>query len=455
MRNLVSKAALGAALALGSLSMTVALPAHAAKEKKPKKGEEAAVATGPKLTLSKEFQAKLQPVVKSYSEGVALNQKLGAAAAADKPAIDAQRKAKWTEVKSGLDAMGPGTTPDEIYQINDIRLQAGIGLGDTSLQASAIDSMLSTNLVGPERLGVFQFYSGKFAYERKEYPRAEAAFNAAAASGYVNQELYLTQARLYSDAKRPADANIAMEKTVAELRKANTKVPEAYYTFGIQQAYNAKQMPSFVNWTTAQLRDYPTADMWRTNIQNYIGATKNMSADKKGLGGKVYLDAYRLLRAANAFAGDDDVYDYAYQANAAGLPLEAKAVLEPAKKSGKMSPEVNEFYTLVSGRAAGDQAAFAKISAQSTVSADADLALAGGDYAKAATIYQAAIAKGGLRDAEETQMRLGIALAMSGQKEPAKTAFQAVKGVRADIAKYWLTYLDVPPQPANPMTTGQ
>ena len=452
--KLVSKAALGAALALGSLSLTVALPAHAAKEKKPAKGE-AAANSGPKLNLSKEFNAKLQPVVKSYQEASALNQKSATAKPEEKAAIDAQKTAKWREVKAGLDTIGTGTTPDEVYQLNDIRLQTGIGLSDTSLQASAIDAMLSTNLVAPDRIGVFKFYSGKFAYERKDYQRAEAAFNEAAASGYANEELFLTQARLYSDAKRPADANIAMEKTVAHLRKNNAKVPEAFYTFGIQQAYNARQMPSFVNWTNAQLREYPTADVWRTNIQNYIGITKNMSADKKGLGGKVYLDAYRLLRAANAFAGDDDVYDYAYQANSAGLPLEAKAVLEPAKKSGKMSPEVSEFYNLVSGRAAGDQAALGKISAQSASSADGDLVLAAGDYAKAATIYQAAIAKGGLKDADETQMHLGVALAMSGQKDAAKTAFQAVNGPRKDIATYWQTYLDVPPQPANPMTTGQ
>jgi hypothetical protein len=40
--------------------------------------------------------------------------------------------------------------------------------------------------------------------------------------------------------------------------------------------------------------------------------------------------------------------------------------------------------------------------------------------------------------------RLGIALAMTGDKEGARAALSAAKGPRAEIAGFWLVYLDTP-----------
>ena len=45
-------------------------------------------------------------------------------------------------------------------------------------------------------------------------------------------------------------------------------------------------------------------------------------------------------------------------------------------------------------------------------------------------------------DAEVINLHLGMALAKSGDKAGAAAAFNAVTGPRADIAKFWLTYLN-------------
>ena len=432
--KLVSKAALGAALALGSLSMTVALPAYAAKEKKAKKGEEAKD-IGFKLNLSKEFTAKTEPAYKAYA------------------------KKDWAALKAEVDALEPqATTPDEKYQVNDYRLSAGIGLNDTAIQSQAVDGMLATGLVQPDRAGPFHYYAGKWAYERKEYPRAETELKAAIAAGEVkNSDVYLTQARMYADSKRPAESGASLAKAVEIEKAAGKPVPEAWYNFGFTQAFNARNMPQYVSWSTGMLRDYPSADNWRVLLQNYLALSKNISPDRKGLGGGVDLDVYRLMRAAGALAGDDDVYDYAYLTNGTGLPLEAKAVLDGWKASGKsFNADMTELSTKIAPRAAADSKALAEVSTSSSSVGDAGLALAVGDYAKAATIYQAAIAKGGLKDTDgTTQMRAGIALALSGQKDAAKAIFAGIQGPRADLAKYWTTFVEAPPQPAKPLTTGQ
>jgi Flp pilus assembly protein TadD len=69
-----------------------------------------------------------------------------------------------------------------------------------------------------------------------------------------------------------------------------------------------------------------------------------------------------------------------------------------------------------------------------------DAFLAQGDFAKAATLYQAALQKGSV-DASLVNTRLGIALARAGQRTEADAAFRAVTGPRAEIANLWLVWL--------------
>jgi hypothetical protein len=45
-------------------------------------------------------------------------------------------------------------------------------------------------------------------------------------------------------------------------------------------------------------------------------------------------------------------------------------------------------------------------------------------------------------DVDAVNTRMGIALLRSGDKASARAAFSAVKGARADIAAFWLLWLD-------------
>ena len=61
-----------------------------------------------------------------------------------------------------------------------------------------------------------------------------------------------------------------------------------------------------------------------------------------------------------------------------------------------------------------------------------------GNYAKAAEMYRQAAAKGA--DANLANLRLGEALARSGDKAGAAAALGAVGGSLSEIAKFWLVY---------------
>ena len=55
-------------------------------------------------------------------------------------------------------------------------------------------------------------------------------------------------------------------------------------------------------------------------------------------------------------------------------------------------------------------------------------------------MYRTALTKSGT-DMPVANLRLGMSLAMSGDKAGAQTALAAVTGPKAEVAKYWMTYL--------------
>ena len=64
-----------------------------------------------------------------------------------------------------------------------------------------------------------------------------------------------------------------------------------------------------------------------------------------------------------------------------------------------------------------------------------------GAFAEAAPLFKAAVAKGGV-DANLANLRLGMALARAGDKAGAAAALNAVAGPQANVAKYWLIWVN-------------
>ncbi|HZC37825.1 MAG TPA: tetratricopeptide repeat protein, partial [Sphingomicrobium sp.] len=62
-----------------------------------------------------------------------------------------------------------------------------------------------------------------------------------------------------------------------------------------------------------------------------------------------------------------------------------------------------------------------------------------GNYQKAAELYRQAVDKGA--DVNVANLRLGEALARAGDKAGATAALGKVGGSQADIAKFWLVYV--------------
>ena len=65
-----------------------------------------------------------------------------------------------------------------------------------------------------------------------------------------------------------------------------------------------------------------------------------------------------------------------------------------------------------------------------------------GNYAKAVELYRAWRWASRASTPRLANLHIGMALARAGDKAGATTALNAVTGPRADIAKYWLVYVN-------------
>ena len=219
----------------------------------------------------------------------------------------------------------------------------------------------------------------------------------------------------------------------------------------VDRLYRGGKKAAASEWLGRQMAAHPSAEGWRATLLIYMEQTREkgvpMDAD-------LQLDVLRLMRAAKAMGGEFDYQEYADLAQRRGLPWEAKAVIEEGRAAGKIQATnvaINELYrsAVVREKAEGSLSAEEKTAtaaANGTAAKNvADAYLGSRNFTKAVELYRVALQKGGV-DANLVNTRLGIALAMLGQKDEAKAAFGAVTAPpRNEIARFWTTWLDQAP----------
>lgn len=413
----VSKAALVAAFALSAPAFFAAGPAVAQKKK-----EESAA-----LKISNEFRA---------------------------PAAEVQKlvEAKdWAGVKARIDALDAlAKNDDEKYYAATFRLQAAAGTNDNPNIVRALDVLLTNPKTPPADLGRYSFFRGDFAYQEKKYADAVRHLSRARDLGFepqgTNLNLRIAQAQL--DSGQVAQGATSIDAAIKAEDAAGRKAPEAWYKVVVSKYYTAGDKASAAQWLSRQVAAYPSPDAWRSSLMVFL---EQASAKGATLDVDLRLDVLRLIRAAKGLAGESDYYEYAEAAQRRGLPWEVVSLIEEGRAAGKVAkpnPRLDPLYSQAVNRQKAEVSLTAEEkraagAASGTVAmATADAYLASRNLPKAVELYRLALQKGGV-DSAMVNTRLGIALAMSGQKAEAKTAFAAVTtGPRADVARFWSTWVD-------------
>ena len=328
------------------------------------------------------------------------------------------------------------------YIASALQLRLGLETNNIGLQTTAIDSMIASGAAPASELPQLYRNQAALLQAAGKYERAEAALTRYVEAAPNDPDALLALSQIKNDRRKPQEAIALIDRAVDMRKTAGQVAPESWYKRGAALALMNKMPAQSLKFARALVANYPTPENWRDALFIY--------RDMAGADPESALDSWRLQRAAKALAGERDYEKFAVAATAAGLPAESKAVLDEGVAARMVSPTEGTFKALIASSTTASATARAGLKAKETAAmaaatgtaalAAADAAFAQGNHASAVTLYRTALQKGGV-DANVANTRLGIALAMAGQRAEAEAAFRAVTGPRAELAALWLTWL--------------
>ena len=335
-------------------------------------------------------------------------------------------------------AQAAATTKEDRYLIARLQLKAAVDSGDNAGTSAAIAAIATSGLAPPNQVAQLYKGLGGTFYNAKQYDQAIAAFNRAVALNPADYESMDLIAESQLAAGRKAEAAAAYQHVIQLRTAGGQKAGEDLYKKAVQLAYDA-HAPNAMQLAREWVAAYPSANSWHNAVAIY----RNLNhPDAEGT-----LDLLRLLQAGGALTTPGD-YALFTEASAQQLNYnEAQAVLDAGIAAHVVDPSTVQFRQMLNALKGKPKATAADLESAVKMSPTATNLLRIGDryygmgnYAKAAEIYRQVGAKPGA-DRDVANLHLGMALARAGDKAGATAALNAVTGPRADIAKFWLLYV--------------
>jgi len=338
-------------------------------------------------------------------------------------------------------AQAKAKTADDRYLIAQMQLKAAVDGNNMESAAQAIDAMIATGVAQPSELAGLYESSGQINYNIKAFDKAGTALEQSLKYDPNNVETMIMLAETRNAQARVPDAVAMIQKAIATRKQAGQKPDEKWFKRAIALSYNAK-MPVASSIALDWVAAYPTSSNWRDAIRIYQTGSQ---LDDAGM-----IDSMRLAEAVGALTGESDYFRLANTLVNKGYAGEAKLVLEQgfaANRISKAKPTFSQLYSAATTKSQGDRASLAGQATAALAAPDAKKAMVVadayygyGDYAKAAELYRAALGKSGV-DKDLANLRLGMALARSGDKAGATAAFNAAGGAQVEVAKLWKVYV--------------
>ena len=329
-------------------------------------------------------------------------------------------------------------TNDDKFIIASIQTKAALTANDAAAIQAGIEAMQASGSAENPDIAARYTDLGKRFKAAGQVDLSVAMLNKSLALEPNNVPALINLAAIKDSQGLKAEAVALMQRSFLASKATGVKVEEGNYKFAAGLAY-AQRLPLANDLARQWFAAYPSPASLRDSIRIYRDLNRPPQSQ--------LIDLLRLGRAANALSGETDYFALGTALVSAGKLAEAKTLLVEAKTAPKVDATKRAFTDLVlkantaPTRAAIDASAkSAMAGANGKAMIDAGDGLYGvGAYAEAVPLYRAALAKGG--DAGLANLHLGMALARSGDKASATAALNAVTGVNADVARYWLMWL--------------
>ena len=327
------------------------------------------------------------------------------------------------------------------YLLAVLQVEVARGTNNVAQLASAIETLAASGRLSQPELASLYASQGALAGLANDRKRAEEYYSRAFEIA-PSAETAITLAQFKIAANKNADAVALIDRAILLRRPTGQPIPEGWYRRGIFLSTGIALAPQALKFNREWIAAYPSSDNWRDAILNYREYGRPDAAS--------LVDAVRLQRLARALAGERDYLEAAQIFAGAGLAGEAKSVFDEGVSGRMVDPGKASFKEAIATATRNAATARTRLASLRTGAAAAptgepalqvaDQLLSFGDYAGAIEFYRTAVQKGGA-DNDAANLRMGIALALSGRRPEAESAFRSVSGARSELASLWLIWL--------------
>ena len=388
-----------------------------------------ALAVGPQIALAQE----------------AVRAEVGKPLQAAQEAIKAQKFKDALARVNEADAVA-NKTANESFQIERMRLSAAQGAGDIETAAKSFE-VLSTagKIAGAEKIRMVESLAGAY-YRAKDYAKAMLWYQRYFKEGGTNAAMrtFLIQSQYLSGDFAGAARELMTEIQAAE--KAGIAPPQERLNLLLNAGTQMKDANTTVYALERLVTFYPKKEYW-------LDLLSRMQR-KPGFSDRLALDTYRLSMAIGSLSAANDYSEMAQLALQAGLPHEARQVVDKGFAGGvlgkgadgerhkRLRDLVNKrLDEAVAARPETEKQAAAEKDGGALVNLGFDLVFAG-QAAKGLPMMQKGLAKGSLKRLDDAKLHLAIAYLMAGDSAKAQATLKTVGGTdgTADMARLWELY---------------
>jgi len=330
--------------------------------------------------------------------------------------------------------------------LEQLRGIAAAGTGDNAAAIKSFEAAIASGkLAAADQLRLIQTVAG-LSYQAKDYPNTVVWVKRYQEAGGTDEPTLALLGQAYYANGDWANAAKTLSDQIAAVEKGGRKPTEAQ----LQLLVNAENKQSDSAGYQAALEklvaDYPKPEYWSDVIQRLIA--------RPGFSRRLTLDVYRLAQSVGALSSTRQYTDAAELALAAGLPGEAKTLLDQgfASKALGSGPEADRQKRLLAlaVQKTEDEQKSIEDNEKKAAAANDGIVLVntGLDYLgfgqpqRAADLIEQGLAKGVQKNPDEAKLHLAIAYYAAGQKDKALQTFRSVQtGDAADLARLWVIHL--------------
>lgn len=362
-----------------------------------------------------------------------------------KPLVEAQKLVEAKDFANAktkiaeLEAMSD-LTEDDRYFIASLKYNTGQGLNDNAMVESALEQMATNSFTADK--DKIQRALMSLALQQENHPKAIERAKTLLAANPNDASLMMDLGRIYYMTDDYNNALASLKQGIETAKKNGQQPDETSYKLVAQAALQAKNNAEVMSAMKALVSAYPSATNWRDTLVLF--------RDQAGLTDPIILDSYRLQWVNNALSGERDYIEMAELALKRGLPGEAKAVLEKGTSTNvfaKAKALATELLTTSRNRSAADQKELPALEKEARTAKTGDMAastvgqayLSYGNFPKAVEFYKLGLQKG-VKNRDEANLQLGMALIGAGQVQEASAAFAEVKGSLKQLADLWAVH---------------